>query len=1070
MSSRAALLAFALAPSVAGAATYDPDLTWRTITTEHFRIHFHQGEEKLADEFSAKVEAIYDTMVEEMKWRPRARTHVVLIDHTDVANGFAQSVPYNAITIFVTGPQEDSTLGLYEDWLTGIQTHEYTHTLHIDTNHGVARAARWVVGRISSTNRLSPGWMVEGMATFQETRHTRGGRGRTPQVEMIKAAAVLDDAIPPLGNLDGYQADLPGGNLRYLFGQDFMQYIADHHGRDVWTHWTHTYGSSVPYVLPGKPILGKSIIGLHKDWKEDLRRRVEARVARLEQDGPMTVGETVSDPTATCKAPSFSPDGEKLVWTCLDMRTGSSIWMSKGDGSEPEKILQDRGAKSFTWRGDSEAFVYAGLHVVNRFNTWSDIYMHTLGREKPSALTGGARARDPDFSPDGTRLLVVTNKAQQNKLVSMTVDKRRTVLAEHDDHTQYATPRYSPDGRAIAVSVWQDGRRDLWIYDADGTPRRRLTMDTAIEREPRWSADGSLLYFASDRSGVPNVYAIDVNTEELWQVTNSPTGAVGPSPHPDGTRLAWQEYRNTGWRVKVGTIDRTAWVSRGTLPRSLRYGTPIHELTTPIQGKPVAAADPAPTWPEATQAKRRGLGGGAPYDPFALSPLPDLAFPQSAGGLDSFDQSDVDDAHGDESDYPFRIEPKRYTPLGALLPRYWVPFVQQSPFPAKTLRFTRKFGVPSAVFSASTGSVDPLRHYAWSIAGNYRTDADFLSAGAGFTLNRWIPVYSVSLSRTAATPSAIYTPHPDNPVNDDGTTNWIASQRYWEKRTGGSLSVSYPYTFRTWVFARYGWSHRANLDPIPDDAYREALPLRGAIGTLQGGWRYSWNQQTRYAISTEDGRIFSLVGGLIHPYLGAYAETDDGRVGLSAAQLTAEVREYTVMPWSKNHVVAVRAGTGITLGSHRFLGLYQLGGSFGDSAFYVTPDSGLMLRGYPFGADVGDLYWLGSAEYRMPLHRIDRGLATYPVFLRALSAAAFVDAGNAFSEPSNVGDAFVQPLIGVGGELRISTVLWYGVGATGRFGFATGLTGPQAIRPTRDTPTGTSFDPRIFYARIGGSF
>ena len=43
-------------PAVATAASFDPDLTWRTLRTEHFQIHFHQGIEQVADEFSLMVE------------------------------------------------------------------------------------------------------------------------------------------------------------------------------------------------------------------------------------------------------------------------------------------------------------------------------------------------------------------------------------------------------------------------------------------------------------------------------------------------------------------------------------------------------------------------------------------------------------------------------------------------------------------------------------------------------------------------------------------------------------------------------------------------------------------------------------------------------------------------------------------------------------------------------------------------------------------------------------------------------------------------------------------------------
>ena len=258
-------------------ASYDPELTWRTIQTDHFRIHFHQSEEQLAEEFSLKVEEIYETMTTELRWTPRRRTEVVLVDRTDTANGYAMSLPYNTIVIFVTAPQEDSTLSLYEDWSTAIGLHEFTHTLHIDTNHGVARVARAVVGRISTTNRISPRWMVEGLATLQETRHTNNGRGRSALVDMIKRTAVLTDTFPPLGNLDGVQPRPPAGNLRYLFGQDFMQYISDHYGRDIWTRWIHYYGGSIPYFLPGKAIIGDGFQQLYNGWKDNAYRRYSAQ-------------------------------------------------------------------------------------------------------------------------------------------------------------------------------------------------------------------------------------------------------------------------------------------------------------------------------------------------------------------------------------------------------------------------------------------------------------------------------------------------------------------------------------------------------------------------------------------------------------------------------------------------------------------------------------------------------------------------------------------------------------------------------------------------------------------------
>ena len=46
--------------------------------------------------------------------------------------------------------------------------------------------------------------------------------------------------------MEGFQTQWPGGNLRYLFGQDFMNYIAMNYGEEVWTHWNHEYGEGIP--------------------------------------------------------------------------------------------------------------------------------------------------------------------------------------------------------------------------------------------------------------------------------------------------------------------------------------------------------------------------------------------------------------------------------------------------------------------------------------------------------------------------------------------------------------------------------------------------------------------------------------------------------------------------------------------------------------------------------------------------------------------------------------------------------------------------------------------------------
>ncbi len=1066
-----------LLTTVAWAATFDPQMRWRTIRTEHFEITFHQGLEELADEFVREVEPIYATLTDEIGWKPRARTPIVLVDRTDQANGYARVVPYNSIVLFATAPGEDSSLSLYEDWSQTVFTHEYAHVLHLDTNHGIVRLARWLVGRVATTNDVSPWWMVEGFATFQETRHTTGGRGRNPFVDMILRTAVIEDAFPPLGNLDGLQPKPPAGQLRYLFGQDFMRYIADHTGTNVWTRWIHTYGSRPPFWLPARRVFGRPLRALYRDWRASLETRYARQLEEAAMAGPFTTTRRVSDDRASCGAPAFSPTGDRLVWSCYDLRTGSAIWTARPDGSQARVLVQDRGAKTFTWRRDGRAFVYAGTHTVNRFNLWSDIYLYQLDSDTTVPLTNGARARDPDFSPDGSRLLVVTNRAERNRLEVATVDRRREPITTPTDHTQLSTPRYAPDGRSIALSVWQDGRRDLWLYGTDGVPLRRLTADVVIDRDPFWSPDGRWLYFSSDRTGIPNIFAIEIATERMWQVTNLRTGATKPAVSPDGERLAIQVYSGDGWEVHLLDIDRSTWIDWGPLPLVPGPNPPLSSLVHPVELRPVEPPD-VPTEtppPRRRRARRRAVRPAPSCTTAALGPVLTPGLPPSRALVhdcaqspdersDNFDMTDVRDAFGDEEEIDWTIPPRRYSPLRWVLPRYALPYLQTTPF-----RPDPRFGLPFAVHASLVSSgADPLRHLLWSGLLHFRTDVGYLGGGFAVTYNRFLPVYSAGFSRGAVRSAFL-----DRlGIDDDGRPAVLPTDRsYWESRQDLFVSVAYPYRPRTSIFARYTLSFRDNLFELPEDVYLPTVPIRGRIGTLAGGWRYAWSQPTPYAISVEDGRIFSFIGSVSHPLLGTSIKADGSdpaspagtRVGMTVAQLTAELREYVVLPRLPNHVLATRLAGGYTLGANQFMGNYQLGGAFGDSAFVTTPDTVRMLRGYALGSVIGDRYWLSSLEYRFPIAQVQRGMGIYPVYLRNLSGSIFVDAGNAFTEARMLGDAFAGSLVGTGVEVNTRWVLGWSAFVTARIGYGIGLV-PTARG--RRTPT----DPRAFYLQLGGSF
>ena len=1019
--------------TVASAASWDPDLRWQTLHTEHFAITFHDGEEQIAKEMAEAAEAAWTALTVDLEHEPKGVVQIVLVDWTDSANGMAQSLPYNQITIYVTSPGGDSTLGLYEDWNEGIVTHELAHILQMDTVEGLPRVARALFGTLISTHQIAPLWTVEGLATFEETRHTTGGRGRAAAVDMVKRVAVLEGAFPPLGNLDGFQPLSPGGNLRYLFGQDFMQFIADSRGEDKWTEWVHRYGASVPFFLQARRTFGASFVALHGEWKAALESRYAAQKAAVEADGATEL-EVVSPVSQGCVSPSYNPVTGDLWYSCTDPRRGSGLW-KQAPGKAATLVAGGPAAEDIQWRNDGEAFLYTSSRRHELYSVVDDVLVYDLDRGSSTALTRGKRARNATFSPDGGRVVCVTNELQETRLAELTIDQRLLPLTEAHGHKQFGAPRFSPDGRLIAVSLWSEGQRDLWLYHPDGTSFRRLTWDAALDVQPAWSADGRYLYFASDRSGVLNVYAVEVESDRIFRVTNAVIGAFAPSPSPDGLTLAVQSLSAAGSVVATLPLARETWRDLGVLPSYEPVSPALASAPTPELR--IRSGTPEP--PRAGQAAReeRKLKAAARTARKAArqARIEARKSPQPSTQVESEAPPPPVQAPPEAPPPDPRVRP--YTPLPTLIPpRFWVP---------GTLLTTtgEDFGLYLSAFS---GGADALRQLSYAGYATWRTDAEFLGGGGSFTVNKWRPIFQLSASTYVSPYSTIsvLTPAPrEGGALIPGVQS--TDQRYWDHRIRGGLSGYYPLDESSGLSAAVRAELRQPKDTLPADVYYPALPSRGLFNTFALGWSYGRGEAYALSISPEKAR--SLGAGIEYTpgWLGSNSLDETNQpTPFDQVQLTGEWREYVTAPWAANHVLAWKASGGFSLGSTFQYGSFRLGGTFSENGVTVIPAEWRALRGfYPSTRD-GEAYWLASGEYRFPIWQIQRGFGTIPLFLRHLSGAVVVDAGNAWDDPADAG--FDRSLVGVGAEIRLSAIAFYGMSLYGRAGYAFGVLG-EGIQP-----------------------
>jgi Tol biopolymer transport system component len=90
-------------------------------------------------------------------------------------------------------------------------------------------------------------------------------------------------------------------------------------------------------------------------------------------------------------------------------------------------------------------------------------------------------------------------------------------------------PAWSPDGGRI-VFVSQAGQSDdIWVMNADGTSARNLTANAwQWDKHPSWSPDSSRIVFWSNRDGRNQIYVMDDQGRNARNISNNEYNEYDP--------------------------------------------------------------------------------------------------------------------------------------------------------------------------------------------------------------------------------------------------------------------------------------------------------------------------------------------------------------------------------------------------------------------------------------------------------------------------------------------------------------------------------------------------------------
>lgn len=537
-----------------------PNILWKSIETPHFQIIFPSEIEDEAQRVANTMEIVckYDTS--SLKTYPKP-VSLVLNNREMISNAYAALAP-RYMQFYLKPPQRVTNLSSL-DWVQLLAIHEYRHIVQYSKNRRYfTKFMTYLFGDIGllMMQYSIPNWFFEGDAIIAETVLTKGGRGRVPAFAMPIRAYAMENInfTYDRAYLGTYRTFYPSW---YHLGYHLTTYGRNNYGKYFWENvldrtskfsfWPYAFGNSL------KKQSGMNIKQFYNAAIHELDSLWRKQELQIHQTPAITVNKTKKRSFTEYYYPQFDNNGNIIaVKQTLD-EIGNFIKINS-EGKEQNITATD--ADIFYVQGKYALWARYIPDIRWGQQSFTDIVIYNFDNNKEITLSKKGKYLSPALSPDGSKIVAVKFDKEQNSLLVILHSGTGKELAAYSigDNDYIRMPAWSDDGKYIVFTHSKYMGANIGLLNLEnGTIS--VIKAANYENIGRPVFYKNYILYNSNYSGIDNIYAINIDTKEIYQLTSRKYGAFNANVSKDGDKLIFQDYSTSGFNIALMDLKPENW-------------------------------------------------------------------------------------------------------------------------------------------------------------------------------------------------------------------------------------------------------------------------------------------------------------------------------------------------------------------------------------------------------------------------------------------------------------------------------------------------------------------------------